>query len=175
MEATWTSETLVSYRNTYTASQPKRPRLEISPPWQPQNSLRIPAYESMLLTYSLTHFMVQDIIWKSDNHSACQKISSFLYETRRFITVFTKARRWTLPWASRIQFVPSIPISLRSSLLLSSHLRLGLPNGLLPSDFQPKPCKHLPLPHSSHPPWFNYRNNIRWSPCGDRGIRIVPP
>jgi hypothetical protein len=34
-----------------------------------------------------------------------------LYGTRRFITVFTKARHWTLSWASRIQFAPTIPTS----------------------------------------------------------------
>jgi hypothetical protein len=48
------------------------------------------------LTHSLTHSMVQDIICKADFHSACQRISCFLYGTRRFITVFTKARHWTL-------------------------------------------------------------------------------
>jgi hypothetical protein len=79
-----------------------------------------------------SYSMVQDIIWKADSHSACQKISCFLYGTRRFITVFTKACHWTLSWGSRIQFAPSIPISLRSILMLSSHLRLGLPSGLLP-------------------------------------------
>jgi hypothetical protein len=80
-----------------------------------------------LLTHSLTHSMVQDIILKADCYSACQKISRFLYETRRFITVFTKTRHWTLSRASWIQFAPSIPISLRSILMLSYHLRLGLP------------------------------------------------
>jgi len=35
MEAAWTSETLVSYQH-YTASQPRRPRRESSPPWKPQ-------------------------------------------------------------------------------------------------------------------------------------------
>jgi hypothetical protein len=62
-----------------------------------------------------------------------KKISYFLYGTRRFITVFTKARYWTLSRASQIQFASSIPISLRPILMLSSHLRLGLPSGLLPS------------------------------------------
>jgi hypothetical protein len=38
----------------------------------------------------------------------------FSYGTRRLITVFTKARHWTLSWASRIQFAPSIPTSPRS-------------------------------------------------------------
>jgi hypothetical protein len=81
--------------------------------------------------YSLTHSL----------HGAGYYLKSWLslsfskniplsYGTRRFITVFTKARPWTLSWASRIQFAPSIPISLRSILMLSSHLCLGLPSGL---------------------------------------------
>jgi hypothetical protein len=49
-----------------------------------------------LLTYLLTYSMVQDIILNADCHSAYQKISCFLYGTQRFITVFTKARQWTL-------------------------------------------------------------------------------
>jgi len=48
------------------------------------------------LTHSLTHSMVRDIIWKPDSHSACQTIAYFLYGARRFITVLTKARHWTL-------------------------------------------------------------------------------
>jgi len=35
--------------------------------------------------------MVQDIHSKADNHSDYQTISSFLYGTRRFITVLKKA------------------------------------------------------------------------------------
>jgi len=68
--------------------------------------------------------MVQDILWKADSHSACQTVACFLYGTRRFITVLTKAHHWTLSWASRIQFAASISMSLRSILMLSSHLRL---------------------------------------------------
>jgi hypothetical protein len=56
-----------------------------------QSGLLIP--NTFLLTYS----MVQNIILKADSQSACQKISCFLYGTRRFITMFTKARHWTLP------------------------------------------------------------------------------
>jgi len=41
--------------------------------------------------------------------------------------VFTNTHR-TQSWASRIQFVPSIRISLSSILMLSSNLRLGLPS-----------------------------------------------
>jgi hypothetical protein len=64
-----------------------------------------------------------------------------------------KTHHWTPSWASRIQFAPSIPISLRSSLMLSSHLRLGLSSGLLPSSHMPRPPQ---------PPWFNHPNNIQW-------------
>jgi hypothetical protein len=53
--------------------------------------------------------------------------------------------------------------------MLSSHLRLGLPSGLLPSrPPNQNPVNTSPLPHachmsrSPHPPWFNHPNNIRW-------------
>jgi hypothetical protein len=45
--------------------------------------------------------------------------------------VFTRA----LSWARSIQPTPSHPFSLRSILILSTHLRLHLPSGLLPSGF----------------------------------------
>jgi len=56
------------------------------------------------------------------------------YGTRRFITVFTSARHLSLSWANSTQSPPR-PTSRRSILILSSHLRLGLPNGLFPSGF----------------------------------------
>jgi hypothetical protein len=52
------------------------------------------------------------------------------YGTRSFIIVFTRARHWFLFWARRIQSTASHPISLRSTLILSFHLRLGLLSGL---------------------------------------------
>jgi hypothetical protein len=89
--------------------------------------------------YSMhTYSMVQDILWKADSHSVYQTTASFLYGTRRFITVFTHVRHRTLSSGSRIQFAPSILTSLKSILMLSSHLRLGLPAGLLPSGLPTK-------------------------------------
>jgi len=44
--------------------------------------------------------MVHNIIWKAGSYSAFQKISCFLYGTRKFFTIFTKACHWTLSWAS---------------------------------------------------------------------------
>jgi hypothetical protein len=39
--------------------------------------------------------------------------------------VFTRALQWSLSWARSTQSTPSHPTSLRSILILSTHLRLG--------------------------------------------------
>jgi hypothetical protein len=58
-----------------------------------------------------------------------------LYGTRRFITVSTRARHWTLSWAKWIQSTVSHSNSLISTLILSSHLYLDCPSGLFPFGF----------------------------------------
>ena len=60
------------------------------------------------------------------------------YGTRRIITASTYSRYLFLSWASSIQFITQHFTSWRSILLLSSHLHLGLPNGLFPSGFPTK-------------------------------------
>ena len=53
--------------------------------------------------------------------------------TPRFITALTSVRHLFLSWASPIQSTCPHPTSWRSILILSTHLRLGLPSGLFPS------------------------------------------
>jgi hypothetical protein len=87
-----------------------------------------------------------------------------IYETWRFITVFTRDSHWSLSWARWIQSVPPYPISLRSILILSSHLRLGLPSGLFSSDFLTKILYHAcDMPFPSHTPWlWRDHSNYIW-------------
>ena len=68
------------------------------------------------------------------------------YETRRFITAFASARHMSLSSAGSFQSIPPQPTSWRSILILSSHLRLVLPRGLLPSGF-PTKTLYTPLPY----------------------------
>jgi hypothetical protein len=83
-------------------------------------------------TYLLT---VLSPSWEAANCAATQELPSILKETQRFITVFTIALHWSLSWARSIQSIPSHYISLRSGLIVSTHLRLGLPSCILPSGF----------------------------------------
>jgi hypothetical protein len=87
-----------------------------------------------------------------------KKFTAF-YVIWRFITVFTGSRHLSLSWARCIQSTPSLPISLRCILILSSHLLPGLPTKVLYVFFSSRPCY---MPHPSHPSWFDHPNNIRW-------------
>ena len=60
-----------------------------------------------------------------------KKLPAF-HETGRFITALTSVRHLSLSWASPIQSIYPHPTSWRSVLILFTHLRLGLPSGLLP-------------------------------------------
>ena len=75
-----------------------------------------------------------------------KKLPAF-HGTRRFITALTSVRHLSLSWASPIQSIYTHPTSLRSILIVSAHLRLGLPSCLLPSGFPTKTLyTHLSSP-----------------------------
>ena len=86
-----------------------------------------------LLTYLLTPWSIV-LLEKLTGTAASQEIPRILWNPK-FITVLTSARHLSLSWANSIQSPQPPCTSWRSVLILSSHLHLGLPNGLFPSGF----------------------------------------
>jgi hypothetical protein len=84
-------------------------------------------YHVLTLTYLLTYSMEQSPSWEA-NLQLVKKFPAF-YWIRKFITILTNAGHLSLSWANSIQSPQPPPTSWRSILILSSHLRLGLPNG----------------------------------------------
>ena len=109
--------------------------------WSCSTSNRIGKY---LKRYLLTAWC-RVLLEKLTDLQLVKKFPAF-HGTRKFITALTSFRHLSLPWASPIQSIYPHPTSWRSILILSTHLRLGLPIGLLPSGF---PTKTLYTPLSS--------------------------
>ena len=82
-----------------------------------------------LLTYLLTPWC-RVLLEKLTGLQLVKNFPAF-HGTRRFITALTSVRHLSLSWASPIQSIYPNPTSWRSVLILSTHLRLGLPIGLL--------------------------------------------
>ena len=95
-------------------------------------------------TYLLTPWC-RVLLSKLTGLQLVKKLPAF-HGTRRFITALTSVRHLSLSWVSPIQSIYPHPTSWRSVLILSTHLRLCLPSGLLPSSF---PTKTLYTPLSS--------------------------
>jgi hypothetical protein len=131
MEATCSSEMCVDYQQT-TRRYVQEDRILHNHRCENVKSNE----ECYLLTYLLTYSWSWALLEKLPIVLLLKNFPEF-YGTRRFITAFTRALHWSLSWARSIQSPPSYPISLRSILILSTHLRLGLPSGLFPSGFPP--------------------------------------
>jgi len=85
---------------------------------------RSPHGVQYLRTYLLTYLLTQ---WCRVLPEQLVKKFPAFYGTWRFITALTSVRHLSLSWASPIQSIYPHPSSWRSILILSTHLRLGLP------------------------------------------------
>jgi hypothetical protein len=85
--------------------------------------------------FSLTHsFMELSPSWEAANCAATQELPSILWNQKVHYCVHKGPR--LVPILSQINPIHTIhPLSLRSILILSTHLHLGLPSGLFPSGF----------------------------------------
>ena len=99
-------------------------------------------------TYLLTPWC-RVLLEKLTGLQLVKKFPAF-HGTRRFITALTSVRHLSVTWASPIQSIYPHPTPWRSILILSTHLRLGLPSGLLPSGF-PTKTLYVRTPPSPHP------------------------
>ena len=99
-----------------------------------------------VLTYLLTPWS-RVLLEKLPGFAANQEIPRILWNNPKVHNLLTSARHLSLSWANSIQSPQSLHTSSRSILILSSHLRVGLPNGLIPSGFLTKTLS-TPLPSS---------------------------
>ena len=121
-------------------------------------------------TYFLTPWC-RVLLEKLTGLQLVKKFPAF-HGTRRFITALTSVRHLSLSWANQIQSIYPHPTSWRPILILSTHLRLGLPSGLLPSGFPTKTLytplsSPIPMPSPSHSSRFYHTHNI------GRGVQII--
>jgi hypothetical protein len=94
----------------------------------------------MLFTYLLIYLFIPwtRVLLEKLTCSHLVKKFPVFHVTRGFITAFISARHLTPSLASSIQSIPPHPISRRAILVLSSHLRWGLPSGLFLSHIRTK-------------------------------------
>jgi hypothetical protein len=132
---------------------------------------------AMFLSQDSSHYLFtpwRTVLLGKLNRSQLVKNFPSFCGTRRFNTAFTHAHHLSLSLASSIQSIHPHPTSWRSILILSSHLRLGLPICLFPSGFPTKnlytlilypPTRYMHRPSRSSP--YNPPNNIGW------GLNII--
>ena len=126
-----------------------------------------PIYESLGVKRLIHTPWSRVLLEKLTGSQLVKKFPAF-HGIRRFITAFTTARHLSLSWAISIQSIPPHSSYWRSILILSSHLQLGLPNGLFPSGFPTKTLYTYPphtcyMPRQSHSSRFYHTNNIGWA------------
>ena len=118
-------------------------------------------------TYLLTAWC-RVLLEKLTGLQLVKKFSAF-HGTRRFITALKSVHHLSLSWGSPIQSIYPHPTSWRSVLILSTHLRLGLPSGLFPSGFPTKTLIQPLLTHTrhmsspSHSSRFYHPHSIGWA------------
>ena len=104
--------------------------------WGPTQQYQNDQQSVLYFTYLLTPWC-RVLLEKLPGLQLVKKFPAF-HGTRRFIIALTSVRHLSLSWASPIQSIYPHPTSCRSILILSTHLYLGLPSGLLHSGFPTK-------------------------------------
>ena len=104
-----------------------------------------------VLTCLLTYSIQQSPSWEANRFSASQEIPRILWSP----TVHHRIHKWPPPalsWANSIHSITPHATSSKSILILSSHLRLGIPSRLFPSCF-PTRTLCTPLTYTIRATW----------------------
>jgi len=128
-----------------------------------------------LLTYLLTYLLTpwcRVLLEKQPGLQLVKKFPAF-HGTRRFITALTSVRHLSLFRNNPIQSIYPHPTSWRSILILSTHLRLGLPVVSFPPASPPRPYKHPLLTHTRHMPSPSHSSRFYHPQNIGRGLNII--
>jgi hypothetical protein len=103
--------------------------------------------------------------WEANSHSASQEIPRLLWKPKVHYRVHNSPP--LVPILSQLHPVHNLPPYL-SILIISSHLHLGLPSGLLPCFSTKKSvCIYIScacyMPRKSYPPWLDHHKNNCWT------------
>ena len=128
-----------------------------------------------------TYSMVQSPFWEANWFAASQEIPRISQNPKVHYRTHNVCHL-SLSWASPIQSIYPHPTSWRTILILPTHLRLGLPSGLLPSSFTIKaPPPHPYAPHAQPISFFSIlspaqywvRSTDHLAPC--HAVSSIPP
>ena len=128
-------------------------------------------FRAVVLTYLHTPWC-RVLLEKLTGLQLVKKFPAF-HGPRKFITALTSVRHLSLSWASPIQSIYPHPTSCRSILILSTHLRLGFPSGLLPSGFTSKTLYTPLLTHTRHMPSPSHSSRFYHPYNIGSGVQII--
>ena len=91
-----------------------------------------------------------------------------VYATCSFNAASTRTLQWSLSWIPFIQLSKVSPISVRSILIMSSHVCLDCPTVLFPISLAAKIWRKLIfrsccMSYSLQPSWFNHSDYSMWA------------
>ena len=130
---------------------------------------------SYLLTYLLIYSMEQSPSCEANRFSASQEFPRIVWKPRVFFLPRLQVPA-TCPYTEPDQSNPCPhPTSWRSILILSSHLRLGLPGGLFPSPLLPITGQNFPWYFGGYLKIFLlFQNGKYYSTVSRRNFNRVP-